>query len=663
VRLSLLIPAAVTVLLVAASGPAVSSPGVFTADEELPTQDGVLSVLAMGDSYTAGNGAGAYYGAAGCWRSANNYARQYARLVEAAPHNQPAIVDNVACSGAVTADMLHSKSGRPAEVDAIDHHYDLIVVTLGGNDVHFADIVKFCLVQSFRDGANCGPNLKRAEDAIADGSLQRSLEEVFTEIGKRASPTAKIVLMGYPYLESDASYRIRSGHGGSSFIAAGKRIRKIGEDGDRVQRQVVEDLNSGSTAPRFQFVPTKPTFAGHELDAQSTNKNRWLIQPWTDAGLAWREWWYHPSATGHAHEAQLLLSSLGDLRDDLPRGNKESPHLVDVALVIDATGSMGDDIASVRDNTHALVGDLAASGADWRVTVVTYKDVPPEGDPGDYAARLEVPFSNDVAKIQAAVDAIVADGGGDTPETVLSGVKLAIGQHWRAGAKKAILVLGDAPPKDPEPVSHLTSTVVAAAAVALDPAEIYPVLINADSQVRQEFDALAEATGGSVVDTVGTDDAVKALGTTLGNVSSAPVAIAGGPYAGVVGDEIAFSASSSFDPDGVVDSYAWDFDGDGATDATTDSPLTSHTYEEHYTGGMSVTVTDAQGLHSVATADVNIVARERFSEATPADKPGVEVRTGPDPVNRWWFAGGGGVVLVVVGLVVFGMRRRRRRVA
>ena len=28
-----------------------------------------LSILAMGDSYTAGNGAGAYYGPAGCWRS------------------------------------------------------------------------------------------------------------------------------------------------------------------------------------------------------------------------------------------------------------------------------------------------------------------------------------------------------------------------------------------------------------------------------------------------------------------------------------------------------------------------------------------------------------------------------------------------------------------
>lgn len=48
-----------------------------------------LSILVMGDSYSAGNGAGDYYGAKGCRRSRNNYAEDFARLVQAPPHQEP----------------------------------------------------------------------------------------------------------------------------------------------------------------------------------------------------------------------------------------------------------------------------------------------------------------------------------------------------------------------------------------------------------------------------------------------------------------------------------------------------------------------------------------------------------------------------------------------
>jgi hypothetical protein len=77
-----------------------------------------LSILVLGDSYSAGNGAGDYFGAKGCWRSRRNYAQDYAHLIEARPIAQRAAVTNAACSGATTSWFFNSEHGRRPELDA-----------------------------------------------------------------------------------------------------------------------------------------------------------------------------------------------------------------------------------------------------------------------------------------------------------------------------------------------------------------------------------------------------------------------------------------------------------------------------------------------------------------------------------------------------------------
>ena len=94
----------------------------------------VLRILVVGDSYSAGNGAGDYYGRAGCRRSHKNYAEDYAGLIEAAPYRQPASVTDAACSGATTSWFFNKESGRPPEISAVNHSYDVIFLTIGGND-------------------------------------------------------------------------------------------------------------------------------------------------------------------------------------------------------------------------------------------------------------------------------------------------------------------------------------------------------------------------------------------------------------------------------------------------------------------------------------------------------------------------------------------------
>jgi Tol biopolymer transport system component len=279
-------------------------------------------MLVMGDSYSAGNGGGSYYGATGCFRSAHNYARQFERKIEVAPFNQRGFVENVACSGDVSDAFFETTSGRPPQLDAVNSGYDLIFLTIGGNDIHFGDIVWFCLIGSTRDGANCGPNLTRAEQMLDEGTVYRRIYNVLHGIQTRAAATAKIVLLGYPHLEGDVNYRLRSGHFGNTFIDVGKRIRAIGDKGEQIQKQVVKDLNSVTPGKPFVFVSVQQLFDGpptHVLFAQSDNPKRWMVQPRIDAPWALAKTFYHPNPTGWDQEATLLLNNSKVPKHPLPQ--------------------------------------------------------------------------------------------------------------------------------------------------------------------------------------------------------------------------------------------------------------------------------------------------------------------------------------------------------
>lgn len=71
-----------------------------------------------------------------------------------------------------------------------------------------------------------------------------------------------------------------------------------------------------------------------------------------------------------------------------------------------------------------------------------------------------------------------------------------------------------------------------------------------------------------------------------------------------VGGTTTFDGRLSYDPDGVVTSYAWDLDGDGTTDAT--GKTASETYEDPGTYEVTLTVTDNEGNTDVRRLTVNV---------------------------------------------------------
>ena len=82
----------------------------------------------------------------------------------------------------------------------------------------------------------------------------------------------------------------------------------------------------------------------------------------------------------------------------------------------------------------------------------------------------------------------------------------------------------------------------------------------------------------------------------------APTASAGGPYAGVEGTNVPFSAAGSTDPDGDALTYAWHF-GDGAIGA---GVTPSHAYADDGTYTASVIATDPYGAADTSIATVTV---------------------------------------------------------
>jgi hypothetical protein len=115
---------------------------------------------------------------------------------------------------------------------------------------------------------------------------------------------------------------------------------------------------------------------------------------------------------------------------------------IDVAFVLDSTGSMNEEIAAVKSTIQKVAESLRGSNVHIRMGLVEFKD---RGDP--FVTKI-YPMSAELGSFARQVAGISASGGGDTPESVNEALHVAVHRlAWneRSLAKLAFLV-GDAPP-------------------------------------------------------------------------------------------------------------------------------------------------------------------------------------------------------------------------
>lgn len=137
-------------------------------------------------------------------------------------------------------------------------------------------------------------------------------------------------------------------------------------------------------------------------------------------------------------------------------------NVLDIAFVVDATGSMGDEIAYLQTELKDVIKKIQAQREDLTINLgsVFYKD-----ETDDYVTRKS-DFSTDISEAVKFMQAQKASGGGDYPEAMDAALDVALNQlKWsdKAVAKLLFLVL-DAPPhytpeilKKLEELTHLAA--------------------------------------------------------------------------------------------------------------------------------------------------------------------------------------------------------------
>lgn len=178
-------------------------------------------------------------------------------------------------------------------------------------------------------------------------------------------------------------------------------------------------------------------------------------------------------------------------------GGSPAPVPLDVLFLLDATGSMGDEIGRLKTQIDSVAERVAAleGTPDVRFGMTLYRD---EGDTFVTATR---DFTADVESFRNDLAAVVADGGGDYPEALEEGLAEALAApSWRdpAATVQMVFLVADAPPQLGR---QLPQTYDASLRDAIGRGiKIFPVASSeSDDQAEAVFRQLAQGTGARFV--------------------------------------------------------------------------------------------------------------------------------------------------------------------
>ncbi|MEV0395747.1 GDSL-type esterase/lipase family protein [Polymorphospora rubra] len=284
--------------------------------------------VALGDSFSAGNGAGNYLDTK-CYNSWNNYANKlddaFAEQQRVPPFTWPF---GPSCSGAQIGlgnlapwapggggyfNPQHTESGytRVAQSGFLNQALDIptggygaafngaetsvVTITIGGNDLGFAGLLYDCTI--FDCLVINGQNTEQVINAALP-ILEGRLFAVYLDIGRKA-PNARIRVPNYPLpVTTTDPLHCRAG----MFDNEAQMLARVQAGLNQTIATAVTRAQAILGFERIRVVDIATPFRTHTACA---------ADPWTTGSTSWdTKEWYHVNARGHLEMARLIRNTL-----------------------------------------------------------------------------------------------------------------------------------------------------------------------------------------------------------------------------------------------------------------------------------------------------------------------------------------------------------------
>lgn len=312
--------------------------------------------------------------------------------------------------------------------------------------------------------------------------------------------------------------------------------------------ELLDELIGKQLRRRNDFLRERVQLALQRLapDAEAKDADGWR-RWWSQAKAAWapQPWAAREQPTDDGGGTSAAAQRAFDLYQ----------HGLDMLICIDSTGSMQPTIDALGEALAQMADILDGISPKLRLGVVEYKDY---GDVGKAGGKVVQPFTGNVRAARKELAGMRAFGGGDLPEAVLGGLRIALDPRemkWEDEANKLIVLIGDAPPHPAETEAVLALVEAAHRAPGTPVGEAttgpkregvkpfltscigvflelkgklreqqgYREFVASQERMREDFRAIAKAGGGVFVDVTFTftdqesaDDKGKAKGKPKG---------------------------------------------------------------------------------------------------------------------------------------------------
>lgn len=238
--------------------------------------------VALGDSYSSGEGAGDYVGDTDDNWSWGFWADDYENMCHRSGNAYSGVINDAydfqgdyvfgACSGAVqddyengVEDKQEDRDGEGPQQDHVtENDPSLVTATFGGNDFGFGEVLGDCIMGGCFEGEN---DVQDKKDEIyakiwgeyPDGTPtgEPALVDLWEQMRADAGPDARILIGGYPQLFPD-----HPTNGSDSFISVEEQAI-LNELGDYVNNELEYAL--GQSDANVEYVDLSHALDGHEV--------------------------------------------------------------------------------------------------------------------------------------------------------------------------------------------------------------------------------------------------------------------------------------------------------------------------------------------------------------------------------------------------------------